>query len=271
MRQNQEIIDPTDLKKYRTEFPNLYDDADLTVYEFRLLIHYKRVGTCWEGIRKTAQKCHMSQDSVIKARRQLKKKKWISVAWNQPTDTYRITLRDVWMKNFTTYNGGGARVASRGARVASRGARVTSRGARNIEHKKQHIKKEPLKKEPLKKQQQQPRDGNARKSKPVAVAVSKSKSRNPGLIQHYAERMNAHLGIDLSVACQLATLSHITDAYLRTWENFAEYNAGEAYRTNHDETAAPKIQFLGPGFYVKHIRAGENAPWSPPTKGDTTQ
>ena len=44
--ENQQLYDAGDLRKYRIELPNLYDDADLDPYEFRLLAHYKRVGTC---------------------------------------------------------------------------------------------------------------------------------------------------------------------------------------------------------------------------------
>lgn len=37
-----------------TEQLRLIDDADLTPYQFRLLLHYWRVGRCWESVRTTA-------------------------------------------------------------------------------------------------------------------------------------------------------------------------------------------------------------------------
>ena len=49
-----------DRRKWRIELPNLYDDMSLKMAEFRLLVHYVRVGKCWESIRTTAKKWRMS-------------------------------------------------------------------------------------------------------------------------------------------------------------------------------------------------------------------
>src|SRR5215213_5779615 len=75
--EQQEIYDDSDLRKYRIELPNLYDDADLDPYEFRLLVHYKRVGRCTKGTRTTATACHMSVGQVSEKRQSLHDKGFI--------------------------------------------------------------------------------------------------------------------------------------------------------------------------------------------------
>ena len=102
--ENQQVYDAGDLRKYRIELPNLYDDADLDPYEFRLLAHYKRVGTCWESTATTAAKCKMSVGKVSEARRSLQDKGFINIQ-DEPSDygTIQITVKDVWAQNFEKY------------------------------------------------------------------------------------------------------------------------------------------------------------------------
>ena len=102
--ENQQLYDAGDLRKYRIELPNLYDDADLDPYEFRLLAHYKRVGTCWESTATTAAKCKMSVGKVSEARRSLQDKGFIHIQ-DEPSDygTIQITVKDVWAQNFEKY------------------------------------------------------------------------------------------------------------------------------------------------------------------------
>ncbi len=108
MSDEQVISDPSDLKKYRTELPNLYDDAELDVYEHRLLCHYKRVGECTEGLETTAQKCRMSEGKVSEARQTLAENGWITLQ-KVPMDKgrYRFIVRvvDRWIENFAKYSG----------------------------------------------------------------------------------------------------------------------------------------------------------------------
>ncbi len=108
MSDEQIISDPSDLKKYRTELPNLYDDAGLDVYEFRLLAHYKRVGKCTEGLPTTAKKCRMSEGKASETRQSLADKKWISLQ-KVPMDKGRyrfiVTVNDRWIENFAKYSG----------------------------------------------------------------------------------------------------------------------------------------------------------------------
>ena len=106
---NQYIADTSDLRKYRIELPNLYDDAGMDVYEFRLLAHYKRVGTCTEGKRTTARKCKMSSGQVSEKRKSLAIRGFIKLEEVKSRDgvlAYKITIVDKWLENFQTYHPG---------------------------------------------------------------------------------------------------------------------------------------------------------------------
>lgn len=54
------------------------DDADLDVYQSRLLLHIWRVGECWEGVESLSTKCHMSVGKVSQVRRWLLDNGWIN-------------------------------------------------------------------------------------------------------------------------------------------------------------------------------------------------
>lgn len=104
----QTITDPSDLRKYRTELPNLYDDAELDVYEFRLLAHYKRVGTCTEGLETTAAKCKMSAGKASEVRQSLADKGFINlqrVTMDAGRYRYVVEVADRWIENFARYSG----------------------------------------------------------------------------------------------------------------------------------------------------------------------
>lgn len=101
----QVIYDRSDLRKYRTELPNIYDDADLGVYEFRLLVHYKRVGTCTESTATTARKCKISTGKVSAARKVLAAGGWITLTEVATPKgmSYSIEVVDRWQENFNTF------------------------------------------------------------------------------------------------------------------------------------------------------------------------
>ena len=104
----QVINDPSDLKKYRTELPNLYDDSDLTVYEYRLLGHYKRVGICTEGLPTTSKKCKMSTGQASEARKSLADKNFIrleKIEMGGARYCYHVHVVDRWIENFARYSG----------------------------------------------------------------------------------------------------------------------------------------------------------------------
>lgn len=133
--QQQEITAP-DLRKYRTEIPNLYDDAGLDVYEFRLLIHYCRRGHTFEGTRKTAQICQMSVSTVSTRRRSLADKGYINLTEPEDeTDTVKVDVVDIWARNFETYS------------PRSSGERPRSEDERPVRQANERIN--PVKKKPI--------------------------------------------------------------------------------------------------------------------------
>ena len=99
---SQQEISAPDLRKYRTELPNLLDDMDLDPYAFRLLVHYYRVGNCWESTRTTAQRCQMSVGKVSETRRMLAQRGLIHLA-DEGSGTLKIHVRDIWPRNFAHF------------------------------------------------------------------------------------------------------------------------------------------------------------------------
>ncbi len=89
-------------RKYFTMLPNLYDDAGLTVYEFRLLAHYCRRENCWESLRTTAEICKMSKSQVARARNSLVEIGLVRMAKGEH-GTYNITVVDKWAENSEVY------------------------------------------------------------------------------------------------------------------------------------------------------------------------
>lgn len=103
----QEIIDNSDLRRYRTELPNMADD-DLDPYQYRLYAHYKRWcgangGHCNESVRQTAKVCRMSATKVIDTRQWLHENGWIELSQNPITGAYTIQITDRWPENFARY------------------------------------------------------------------------------------------------------------------------------------------------------------------------
>ncbi len=129
----QEIVDDGDLRKYRTEVPNMADD-ELDPYQYRLYAHYKRVGNCCETVRTTAEKTRMSVTKVIETRDWLALNGWISVTVRSNT-TMNIRVLDRWPENFKRYS------EKRQAGVPN-----MEQGVPNMESKKEPIKKEPVQK-----------------------------------------------------------------------------------------------------------------------------
>lgn len=100
------IRDDGDLRKYRTELPNMADD-DLDPYQYRLYGHYKRVcgangGECYESVRTTAEKTKMSNEKVIATRQWLADNGWIHVE-PRAKGTLNITILDRWEENFERF------------------------------------------------------------------------------------------------------------------------------------------------------------------------
>lgn len=80
-------------KPFSFGIPNEWDDSDLTVYEFRVLAHYQRIGARGENIRETAEACGMSKSEVCKARQSLNSKGYIKID-SKPGVVYLIGAGD---------------------------------------------------------------------------------------------------------------------------------------------------------------------------------
>ena len=142
---DQQIIDSGDLRKYRTELPNLIDDMDLDPYEYRLYGHYKRVcgaagGTCYQSVRTTAEQCGMSVGKVSETRRSLETKGLIKCQDNED-GTINVTIVDIWPQNFRHYSTPKELRCSLGEQKCSCGEQKCSPD----EPKKELLRKEPIK------------------------------------------------------------------------------------------------------------------------------
>lgn len=107
MMDKQNTIDSSDLRKFRTELPNMADD-DLDPFQYRLYAHYKRVcgantGECYEAVRTTAEKTRMSNEKVISTRQWLADNGWIAIE-PRAKGTFLITIIDRWEENFVRYS-----------------------------------------------------------------------------------------------------------------------------------------------------------------------
>lgn len=106
MSDEQTITDGGDLRRYYAAIPHMADD-DLDLYEYRLYGHYKRVcgeqgGRCTESTRTTAAKTGMSHPMVIKARRTLVDKGFITTV-EEDGQTIKVHINDVWADNMNRY------------------------------------------------------------------------------------------------------------------------------------------------------------------------
>ncbi len=111
MRKQNDVVENGDyLGRYFTQFPNLIDDSDLTPHEFRLLIHYYRVGRggCWEGVRTTAKKCKMSVGKVSDVRQSLVQKGFIHLK-KKDDGSVHIHVVNKAAENISKYDGEGGR------------------------------------------------------------------------------------------------------------------------------------------------------------------
>jgi hypothetical protein len=106
------VKDDGDPRKYFIQIPNMIDDSDLSVYEFRLYVHLKRVagdgGVCFQTTQTLAKACLMSTAAVARAKKTLADKKLIiikempGVHGGRPY--HEITIIDIWTKNISSYS-----------------------------------------------------------------------------------------------------------------------------------------------------------------------
>jgi DNA-binding Lrp family transcriptional regulator len=96
--------------RYFAMIPNMADD-ELTVYEYRLYGHYRRVvgdsgNKCLERTRTTAQKLGISPSTVVKARYALQDKGYIRLESRRLHNYERldVILCDIWPQNMQKYS-----------------------------------------------------------------------------------------------------------------------------------------------------------------------
>lgn len=143
--ENNIIQDAGDLRKYRTELPNLIDDMNLSVYAYRLYGHFKRVcgangGMCRQGTRTISQHCGMSMGAVSKAKEELHKAGLISIVSHDRSTRLsdEITMVDVWPENFQVYSSKGKGTLQQ--RVSAATCSLREQGIRSQgEHKKEPV------------------------------------------------------------------------------------------------------------------------------------
>ena len=112
MAETIEVRDEGDLRKYYSQIPHLIDDADISVYAYRLYGHIKRVcgqnGKCVQSTATMAKHCHMAMGSVKKAKGELAALGFIKIVVKKgghgEFDQHIITVTDVWSENMAKYS-----------------------------------------------------------------------------------------------------------------------------------------------------------------------
>jgi hypothetical protein len=146
-----QIADRGDLRKYRTEIPNIVDDLDLSVYAFRLYVHLKRVagdsGKCWQSTDTLAKSCKISNGMISKAKDELVEKRLIEITEEKlqrgGRAAHHITIVDIWLENFVKYSGRQQEEASSYSELPSSPHELPSSQSEQASSQGE-IKKEPL-------------------------------------------------------------------------------------------------------------------------------
>lgn len=142
------IYDEGDLRKYRTEIPNIIDDMHLSPHAYRLYGHLKRVagaggGSCWQNTETLSKACDMATGMISKAKAELVKAGLIVIDKKRvgKNDVDDIKIVDIWAENFAAFAG------MRSQEQATRSQYETVQAGTNSQYE---TKKEPVKKEPIK-------------------------------------------------------------------------------------------------------------------------
>jgi hypothetical protein len=106
---DDQYIDAGDLRRYRTEIPNIIDESDLSVFAFRLYAHLKRVagdsGACWKSTKTLAAACKMSTGQIVKAKNELEEFGFIKIKSGNKAvhESDTITIVDLWPENMQRF------------------------------------------------------------------------------------------------------------------------------------------------------------------------
>jgi Helix-turn-helix domain len=159
--------DESDLKKYRTEIPNMIFDIGLTPYEVALYGHLKRVcgaekgGKCWKSVSTLSRETGMSTGRVSEARAELARRGLIHMRQPKgPGTSVTVTIVDIWPQNMVRYSAEGYPSQYEDPLHSMKG--YPSRG---------ETKKEPSEEEPIKNHSKTPKS----KEKPRSTSASAHK------------------------------------------------------------------------------------------------
>ncbi len=97
--------DAGDLRKYRTEIPNLVLELGVSPYALALYVHLKRTagqdGACYKGTRRLAEDTGISVGKISDARKELEEAGLIEVQrFENRRKSAEVTCNDIWLKNF---------------------------------------------------------------------------------------------------------------------------------------------------------------------------
>lgn len=103
------VVDRGDLRKYRTEIPNMVLGLGLTPYALALYVHLKRTagdeGKCWKSTRTLAKETGISAGKVSSARGELEDVELIHVERpSNPSQSVTVYILDVWEANFKQFS-----------------------------------------------------------------------------------------------------------------------------------------------------------------------
>jgi len=141
---------------YFAIIPHLADD-DLSLYEYRLYGHYRRVcgeknNRCTETTVTTAAKLGIRKSTIVETRQTLADKGFITLTYAKVRNFTRvyITLADIWPQNMARYAPDPESTGRHGNRYRSpREPLPVATGTATGRHGNRHNKEEPVKEEPV--------------------------------------------------------------------------------------------------------------------------
>jgi hypothetical protein len=163
----------SDLKKYRTEIPNMIFDIGLTPYEVALYGHFKRVcgaepgGMCWKSVSTLSRETGMSAGRVSEARAELARRGLIHMRQPKgPGTGVTVIIVDIWPQNMVRYSAEGNPSQYEGGLHNMKGYPSRS-----------ETKKEPLEEKPIKNHSKTPKSKEKPRSTPASARQRESERR----------------------------------------------------------------------------------------------
>lgn len=174
----------SDSRKYRIEVPNLYDDSDLDPYQFRILVHILRRGTCYENDRSLAESCQMSLGKANEVKKWLIKQGWIEYTVVASTGQKGLRAVDKWLENSQRYG----KTRSLHEHSSLPDERRSPDEKQSSPHER-HLKKEPIQEEPS----QELSPPEAAEEKPVERQKTERQIAIGALERHFSDKSGLEL------------------------------------------------------------------------------